>query len=169
MPAPYAGTLTDSTTRTRGGQFGILGRLVERLAQGGVIGRPRLLQQFQARLGDVGVDAPAVGGAQIALQQPTVLQPGDQPCGGALAEDDRVGDLLHLQMPALAVVLSAEHVEQGVLARAQTVPGLQGALDVCLDPPVQQGEGAPALGEGGERGVRRCHRSSSVPERLTPG
>lgn len=36
------------------------------------------------------------------------------PRGGALAEDDSVGDLLHLQMPPVTVVLSAEHVEEGV-------------------------------------------------------
>ncbi len=49
-------------------------------------------------------------------------------------------------------MLPAEHVEQGVLAHAQVVSRLQDALDVRLDPPVQQGEGAPALGERGERG-----------------
>ncbi len=64
---------------------------------------------------------------------------------------------MHPQVPARAVVLAAEDVEQRVLAHAEAVAGLQGPFDVRLDPSVQEGEGAPALGEGGERAVRGRH------------
>src|SRR5690606_41895528 len=43
------------------------------------------------------------------------------------------------------------------------------ALDVRLDPPVQQGKRPPALGQGGEGGIRGGHGAlSSVQELLHP-
>ncbi len=138
-------------------QFGNLRRRVQSLAQRRLVRRTGLSQQLEACFGDVGVDAAAVGGAEVAGEQPAVFEAGDEAGGGALAEDDGVGDLLHLEVTAFAVVLAAEDVEQGVLAHAEVVAGLQGALDVRLDPAVQQGERAPALGERGQRGIRRGH------------
>ncbi len=138
-------------------QFGILRCGVQSLAQGRLVRRTGLSQQLEACFGDVGVDAAAVGGAEVAREQSAVFEAGDEAGGGALAEDDGVGDLFHLEVAAFAVVLAAEDVEQGVLAHAEVVAGLQGALDVRLDPAVQQGERAPALGERGQRGIRRGH------------
>lgn len=62
------------------------------------------------------------------------------------------GDLLHLKMAAWAAVLPAQDVEEGVLPHAEPVPALQSPLDTGLDPPVEQGERAPALGQGGQCG-----------------
>lgn len=148
----------------QGGEVGVDGSFVESLSEGGVVGGPGFIQELQAGFGDVGVDAAAVGRAQVAGEQATALQAGDQAGGGALAEDDRVGDLLHLQMPSLTVVLAAEYVEQRELPHAQIVPGLQGTLDVRLDPAVQQGEGCPSVGEGGQRGIRGGHGSGLLPD-----
>ena len=112
MVRRYAGTRSSSTARDQGSQLRVLGGLVEGLAQRGVVGGPGLGEQLQAGLGDVGVDAAPVGVAEIAGQQAAVLEPGDEAGGGALAEDDGVGDLLHLQMAAGAAVLAAEDVEE---------------------------------------------------------
>ncbi|GAA2944998.1 hypothetical protein GCM10020227_09800 [Streptomyces flavovirens] len=75
------------------------------------MGGTGLVQQAHAG-GYIRVDAATVGGAQVAREQPALFQPGHQSRGGALAEHDGVGDLAHLQVPALVVVLSAEHVEE---------------------------------------------------------
>jgi len=61
-------------------------------------------------------------GHRYRASRTAVLESCDQPGGGALAEDDRVGDLPHLQMAPVTVVLPTEHVEQGG-PRITALPG----------------------------------------------
>ena len=102
----------------------------------------RACQQVAPGLGDLGVDAAAVGRAQVPLQQLAVLQPVHQPGRRGLAQHDRVRQLIH---PQVVVVLPRQHVEHAVLAHGQAVLLLQRALQFVLDPGMQSGQGAPPL------------------------
>ncbi len=131
----------------QGGEFGPgLGR-GQRLLERGVVGGTCRVQQGVALFGDVGVDAAPVVGAQVAAEQPAFFQPADQAGRRALAEDDGVGELVHPEVAAVPVVLFAQDVQQGELAHAEPVCGVQRPFDVGLDPAVQRGERAPALCE----------------------
>jgi hypothetical protein len=93
----------------------------------------------------IGIDAAPISWAEKTRKQTSLLEPRDQTRCRTLAEDDRFGDLLHVEMTAGAIVLATEHGEQGIFPDAEPVASLERLLDVCLDALVQRGQDAPAL------------------------
>jgi hypothetical protein len=95
--------------------------------------RSCLLQQLLPLRGERAVDPAPVVLTEEAAEQPAVLQPRDEPGGGAVRERGRAGELLHAHVPA---VLAVERVEHRVLDDRQIEPGLQRLLQRLFQPSV---------------------------------
>jgi hypothetical protein len=124
------------------------------------VDRPRVGEQPLPGGRELGVDAAAVVGAEDAREEPAVLEAGDEACGRGGTEGGGARELLHPHVPA---VLAGECVEHRVLDDGQAVRGLERAFELCLDQPVQRGEGAPATRPDLDRVVRDSHVEHLVP------
>jgi hypothetical protein len=89
------------------------------------VGRLGRLVALAAGVGEADVDPAAVLGAEAAGREPVALEPGDDPGQGALAEVQRLADVVHA---APVVAVAGEPVEHLELAHAEAVR-LERALD----------------------------------------
>lgn len=103
------------------------------------------LEQSDALGGHVGINATPIGRAEKTRQQSALFEPRNQSRGRALAEDNRVGNLLHVQMATRATVLAAENGEQNKFAHADAVIGRERPFHLALNPLVELRKLAPTF------------------------